>query len=947
MAEEAILKVVVVDGGNQSSPQSYVPPEPNSPSSPEGPTGSSSTNPLVSLRATVGAFTADIAQTASALHQFTIEAARTARMFAQMQQQTAAPRAPLAITSLPQSKASPYERLQALQKRGNVQPQEIESILADAKLTQGERRVFDLALTQGSTQADIASDLKVGQPRVSQIARSISKKLGLPEELSTILKRREKENRAQAQIDQGEAGKLIDYADEPAAAKYVSKVSPADKLIKQFTARYLAESNKAEPDRGHLDQLKVALESVQSGKVPADAVKVARQAIKKKDVQAAIEAITGGKHFDEGGEVTSIHADKALFPEEHRHWPIAKGMFNEGDELWPIYGGTDLSKIKAEDVYPNMAKGGEVNAGDVLYHASHAKFDKFKRRATWFDINKEEHEGRLTSFDDPSIANSYIRRFTGGKLAYQPELEALAQEIFGDEFNLAMLDRRLGEYSPAEVAKFTSKLKANGYIGAVHADYSGIDPQMDSTSVMLFNPEKYAKHLDEGGSISDEPPMAKVMDDWADIAAKHFPGFKVYEGNPDAGRVRLPDRDVLIANEKVGDKDAIKLDFEWRDLKRGYDANDEVSADSLEMMRTLFDLARDAKENGYGIIAQGSDSRRTRLYKKALNSIGMEHKGSGAFFKHGGRVDMSRGGQMPNTGVAESGADWHPAWLTDKEYVVNAKSSARNREALQQANANPNVTLRAMHLASGGSIPQAAGTLYKGIDEAGLSGTVGPNAMAALAAVAGPIGAAIAMVAEAIHDGMVAEVQMKAAIPRAVADPNASPAKLIADFGQTISSVNAIAGEMARQFGGLMDAVQATSTRYGEYSPDIAVAQAMVEVQHTMGEMRRAQEGGPALARYLRAQGDLQQKFEDVKIKLLTQMLPLITNIVSTVENLMPVGEGAVEALRLIAGPMVPVAEILARVAAALEDANRPAVIDPTDAILQLGPIQGVTVPRV
>ena len=152
-------------------------------------------------------------------------------------------------------------------------------------------------------------------------------------------------------------------------------------------------------------------------------------------------------------------------------------------------------------------------------------------------------------------------------------------------------------------------------------------------------------------------------------------------------------------------------------------------------------------------------------------------------------------------------------------------------------------------------------------------------------------------------------------------------------------------GEAAKQFGALMQAVDATSKRYGEFSPDIAVAQAMVEVKHTMGELRRARESGPELARYLRAQGDLQQRVEDIKIKLLTKLMPLVTLIVEMTEGAMAGGQAIAEAITAVVDPMTAIMAAIARIAGAQEDAVRPRVDDPTTILFQHPPT-GVQVPN-
>lgn len=323
--------------------------------------------------------------------------------------------------------------------------------------------------------------------------------------------------------------------------------------------------------------------------------------------------------------------------------------------------------------------------------------------------------------------------------------------------------------------------------------------------------------------------------------------------------------------------------------------------------------------------------------------------GKGRFYKDGGRVDMSRGGIMPATQYAESGQDWHPAWLTDKEFVINARSTARNKDALALANANPDVKLTP-HFASGGKM--AAGARV-------AANALGANAPAALTAAGGPAGMLVGLISDMllsinkdIGDRLVGVVAAGGGIANFSADPDTNPAKVFASAGSALSAVplhinplvRAI-GETTKQFGYLMDSIKATTDRYGEYSPTVALAQAQVEIQHTLGDMRRAQEGGTELARYLRAQGDLQQKIEDVKMKLLVQLLPLVTTGVSILEKIMPTGteiESVAMAVKLLVNPLGALAEVAQRMLGLQEAQNLPQ--DPTEVLFQN---PGVEVPNV
>lgn len=315
-------------------------------------------------------------------------------------------------------------------------------------------------------------------------------------------------------------------------------------------------------------------------------------------------------------------------------------------------------------------------------------------------------------------------------------------------------------------------------------------------------------------------------------------------------------------------------------------------------------------------------------------------------YARGGRIDMSRGGGVPNMGHAASGADWHPAWLTDKEFVINARSAARNREALQAANANPDVTLTAKHYAAGG--PAIASILAAAGQQTGIGSAATMNT---LSIAGGPIGQVAALMFEAqkqFSAQMVGAARGVGEFANALADPDANPAKSLGKAGDSIAAAGdkmhntilSVLGESVKQFAGFMDSVTGTAKRYGEFSPNIAAAEAMVDIQQTMGDFRRAQEAGPELARYIKAQGDLQQRFEDAKMKLLLKILPAVTTIVNTLEAIMAAGDKIPDVLGAMALPLTAGVEVLARIAGAAEEANRVEVQDPTEALFQINAIR-------
>ena len=83
----------------------------------------------------------------------------------------------------------------------------------------------------------------------------------------------------------------------------------------------------------------------------------------------------------------------------------------------------------------------------------------------------------------------------------------------------------------------------------------------------------------------------------------------------------------------------------------------------------------------------------------------------------------------------------------------------------------------------------------------------------------------------------------------------------------------------------IVAAIDRAENRYAQYSPQIAQAQALAEVQTTLNDMRRAQEIAPEMVKYIQSRADLENKWEDIKVKILTKLMPIITAIMDVLEG--------------------------------------------------------------
>lgn len=237
------------------------------------------------------------------------------------------------------------------------------------------------------------------------------------------------------------------------------------------------------------------------------------------------------------------------------------------------------------------------------------------------------------------------------------------------------------------------------------------------------------------------------------------------------------------------------------------------------------------------------------------------------------------------------------------------------------------------------------------IPEALPAETGAAEGMAGAAGAVGAVGA-IVMAAKVVNDAVVGSIRSTIStmgdVMRGIASPNNDPSVPIGALGDaaskagekvsmfvpTVGFMGVAAGEAAKSLSSLMQALDQTANKYGEYSPEIAQAQAIAEVNTTLGDMRRAQEVGPELARYVQVQGELQNKFEDIKIKLLVKILPAVTRILEIIEMATSAGEGIEKAVSALTQPLSSLASAAAEMVGMQQDDRAPDISDPTDAIL-------------
>lgn len=283
----------------------------------------------------------------------------------------------------------------------------------------------------------------------------------------------------------------------------------------------------------------------------------------------------------------------------------------------------------------------------------------------------------------------------------------------------------------------------------------------------------------------------------------------------------------------------------------------------------------------------------------------------------------------------------------EKEYKRIRAETLTDEERLDDEAKN----LRKMRGAIGGKGGMLGSFIGSGLDiaAAGKDMKAASAAGATGAAAAVPV-VGMVMAVKEIADKIKAEIigGIKAAIGgvggvfEAAAAPGADPSvpigqlgdaataasEKLVDMGLPIGYMTIALGETVSSLSRLMRSIDQTAGRYGEYNAGIAQAQAIAEIRHTMGDFRRAQEVSGEMAKYLMAQSDLQQKFEDIKVKMLAKILPSVTRAIEILEAIMPSGEGIANAIGVLTAPLEIIAEGIS-VIVGMEKENR--LDDPRD----------------
>lgn len=187
----------------------------------------------------------------------------------------------------------------------------------------------------------------------------------------------------------------------------------------------------------------------------------------------------------------------------------------------------------------------------------------------------------------------------------------------------------------------------------------------------------------------------------------------------------------------------------------------------------------------------------------------------------------------------------------------------------------------------------------------------GPGMGAQLAAglpIAGAVVAGVMAIKRFMDDTLkAAESAGKLAASLLNADERLSAS--LHNLSETTRGISPVLGAFGSVLATFTTNLEGLADRYAAFNPDIAMAQGVADIRQQLGDLRRGSEAQANLVSYIQQSSQIQQKFEDMKIRLLNRMMPAIQGMLSLMEKILPFVELAAQGatyisplLSLIAG---------------------------------------------
>jgi hypothetical protein len=196
----------------------------------------------------------------------------------------------------------------------------------------------------------------------------------------------------------------------------------------------------------------------------------------------------------------------------------------------------------------------------------------------------------------------------------------------------------------------------------------------------------------------------------------------------------------------------------------------------------------------------------------------------------------------------------------------------------------------------GGKGAGGAGGGAAGAAGGALTGLAGSAAMAV-----GAVGAAVAVL-DTFRQAATGAISALGGFAAQLISPQADPSQYadlvgrgLQAMGDKLFYVNpalgtlaSVAGAAYEALGAVMKSLDGMAERFRRFSPDVALAEAQANVAQTLGDLRRAQEAGPQLAEYVRARTEIQQRWEDTKVRIMMRLVGLAETMMSSLNTVSP-----------------------------------------------------------
>lgn len=205
------------------------------------------------------------------------------------------------------------------------------------------------------------------------------------------------------------------------------------------------------------------------------------------------------------------------------------------------------------------------------------------------------------------------------------------------------------------------------------------------------------------------------------------------------------------------------------------------------------------------------------------------------------------------------------------------------------------------HATQPGKVPTALPAPTPTPPPAAGTGAAAGGGMMAGAAAAVPYVAAALAIKQMVSDALKGGIQGIGNVAKTFSSPDDDPARALESVSQGMSDLGdklpgvglalTAVGEAGKVVAGLMDNFNKMADKYAQYNPAIAQAQAQAEIRRIMGDMSRAQRSGEELARYIQAQSEMQQRWEEIKMKIWMKILPVLTGIMEVIGRFLRIAE--------------------------------------------------------